>query len=333
MVYENLIQKIFKLYPWLVFLTFLTFIIFHFLYSIFSPVFIGEIKEIVIQPGEKIKTLAWKLEQEKIIRSSFYFRLLIAFKKSKIKAGIYKFNGFYTLNDVIKELEKGGRGIKITISEGMTAKEIENLLIKNGFKVNLSKYRLRDFEDINLTKYFPSSSSLEGFLAPDTYEFFPSDDEKTIVREILLNFYKKILPEILKGIDFSPYERLILASIVEKEAKNKDDFPVIADVLIKRLKSGNKLEADAVLVYEKCNFIFCSDPLTKKDLLTPSPFNVYLNKGLPPQPISNPGILAIKSVNEPTKTDYWFYLTTKTGQAVFSKNFNEHKKNIEKYLK
>jgi UPF0755 protein len=333
MAYENLIKKIFKLYPWLVFFAFLTFVIFHFLYSIFSPLFIGEVKEIIIQPGEKIKTLAWKLEQEKIIRSPFYFRVLVTFRKSKIKAGVYKFNGFYNLTDIIKELEKGGRGIKITISEGMTAKEIENLLNKNGFKINFSKYSLQDFDNIDLIRYFPASSSLEGFLAPDTYEFFPSDDEKTIITEILSNFSKKILPEILKGMDFTLYERLILASIVEKEAKNKDDFPIIADVLIKRFKNNYKLETDAVLIYEKCGFVFCSSSLTKKDLATNSPFNVYQNKGLPPQPISNPGILAIKSVNEPTKTDYWFYLTTKNGEAIFAKSFSEHKRNIEKYLK
>ncbi|MCS7200873.1 MAG: endolytic transglycosylase MltG [Patescibacteria group bacterium] len=332
MAYENLIQKIFKFYPWLVFLIFLIFIIFHFLYSIFAPVFVGEVKEIIIQPGEKISLLAIELEKEKIIRSSFYFRLLVTFRKSEIKAGIYRFNGFYSLLDVIKNLEKGGRGIKITISEGMTAKEIQNLLSEYGFKVNFSKYTLGAF-NTDLVKYFPSSSNLEGFLAPDTYEFFPSDDEITIIQEILSNFSKKFLPEILKGMEFSLYERLILASIVEKEAKFKDDFPVIAGILIKRLKNGYRLEADAVLVYEKCGFIFCQQPLTIEDLKKDSVFNVYKNKGLPPQPISNPGIWAIKSINQPIETDYWFYLTTKAGQAIFAKNFSQHKKNIEKYLK
>lgn len=333
MAYETLIQKIFKLYPWLVFFIFLIFIIFHFLYSIFSPVFIGEIKEIYIPHGKKTSLIALNLEQENIIKSSFYFRFLTTLRKSNIKAGVYKFNGFYSLLDVIKYLEKGGRGIKITITEGMTAKEIEKLFDHHGFKVNFSNYQLKDFSQIKLAKQFPPESSLEGFLAPDTYEFLPSDNEKIIIEKILNNFSKKILPEILKGMDFSLYERLILASIIEKEAKNKEDFPVIAGVLIKRLKNDFRLEADAVLVYEKCNFVFCQEPLTKTDLNKDSPYNIYKIKGLPPTPISNPGIIAIKSVNEPIITDYLFYLTTDSGQAVFAKTFDEHKKNIKKFLK
>lgn len=333
MAYETLIQKIFKLYPWLVFSIFLVFIIFHFLYSVFAPVFIGEIKEVYIPPTQKTSLIALNLEKENIIKSSFYFRLLTTIRKSKIKAGVYKFNGFYSLLDVIKYLEKGGHGIKVTITEGMTAKEVEKLMNNVGLKVNFNNYRLKDFPQVDLAKYFPPESNLEGFLAPDTYEFLPSDSEKTIIEEILNNFSKKILPEILKGMDFTLYERLILASIVEKEAKNKEDFPIIAGILIKRLKNNQRLEADAVLVYEKCNFIFCQEALTKADLSKDSSYNVYKRKGLPPTPISNPGIVAIKSVNEPIVTDYLFYLTTENGQAVFAKTFAEHKKNIQKFLK
>lgn len=333
MAYETLIQKIFKLYPWLVFSIFLVFIIFHFIYSVFAPVFIGEIKEIYIYPGEKTSLLALKLERENIIKSSFYFRFLAAIRKSKIKAGVYKFNGFYSLLDVIKYFEKGGRGIRITITEGMTLKEVENLLNNTGFKVKLSSYKLKDFPQIDLIKYFPTESSLEGFLAPDTYEFFPSDNDQIIIQEILSNFSQKFLPEILKGLDFTLYERLILASIVEKEAKNKEDFPIIAGILIKRLKNNQRLETDAVLVYEKCDFVFCSKALTKSDLTKDSPFNVYKRNGLPPTPISNPGLVAIKSINEPIMTDYLFYLTTDKGQAIFAKTLAEHKKNIQKFLK
>jgi UPF0755 protein len=141
------------------------------------------------------------------------------------------------------------------------------------------------------------------------------------------------MPELLKGVDLSLYERLILASIVEKEAKVKDDFPVIAGILIKRLKMNHKLEADATLIYEKCGFIFCNTQLTKKDLLNNSDYNTYKINKLPPTPISNPGILAINSVNNPINTDYLFYLTGKDGKAVFSKDLKEHTKNIKKFIK
>ncbi len=330
---ELLIRKIFRLYPWLIFSLFLIFIILHFVYSAFYPIFIGERKTISVFPGTKIWILAQNLEQEGIIRSSFYFRLLVYLKKSNIKAGIYEFNGFYNLFDVIKYFEKGGKGIKITITEGMTLKEIESLLNKNGFKVNLEKYKLADFSEVDLKNYFPPESSLEGFLAPDTYEFYPNEDEKAIVIRILKNFSKKFFPELLKSVDFNLYERLILASIVEKEAKEVEDFPIIAGILIKRLKNNKTLDVDASLVYEKCGYIFCQDKLTQQDLQKVSPFNTYKNLGLPPRPISNPGILAIKSVNNPIETEYWYYLTDKSGKAIFSKNLQEHHNNIKKYLK
>jgi UPF0755 protein len=333
MVYEDLIKKIFRLYPFLLIGLFLIFVLVHFLYSTFSPIFIGERKTFYVNPGTKIWLLAQNLEKQGIIRSAFYFRLLASLRKSNIKAGIYEFSGFYNLIDVLKNLEAGGRGIKITITEGLTLKEIEALFRKNGFKVDLAKYKLSDFPKIDLKNYFPPESNLEGFLAPDTYEFFPNDDEKKIVERILQNFSKKYLNEILKGTEFDLYQRLILASIIEKEAKNLEDFPIVAGILIKRLKNNKKLEADATLVYEKCNFVFCSEPLTKEDLIKDSPYNTYKRLGLPPTPISNPGILAIRSVNNPLMTDYWYYLNDSDGRAIFAKTFKEHQENIKRYLK
>ncbi len=333
MVQEAIIKKIFKLYPLLLLLGVLIFILTHFLYSLFAPVFIGERKTFYLSPGTKTWFLAQNLEKEGIIRSSFYFRFLTYLKKSKIKAGVYEFNGFYNLLDVIKILEKGGRGIKISVPEGLTLKEIEALLIKNNFQVNLEKYKLKDFPETKLTDYFPPEAGLEGFLAPDTYEFFPSDDEKKIIKTFLSNFMKKNFPELLKGQELSLYERLILASIVEKEAKYTEDFPIIAGILIKRLKNNKLLEADATLVYEKCGYIFCKEKLTKNDLKKNSEFNTYKRLGLPPQPISNPGILAIKSVIQPVETPYWYYLNDSDGRAIFAKTLKEHQENIKKYLK
>ena len=139
--------------------------------------------------------------------------------------------------------------------------------------------------------------------------------------------------EILKGTDLDLYQRLILASIVEKEAKYSDDFPVIAGILLKRLKNNKRLEVDATLIYEKCGFVYCNTSLTREDLLRDSSYNTYRKSGLPPTPISNPGLLAIKSVNNPIETDYWYYLTDSEGRAIFAKTFSEHQRNIQKYLK
>jgi len=327
------IERIIKLYPFIVLSLVIIFFISHFLYSVFNPVFIGSVKKIYLRPGLKGEEIAYLLTKEEIIRSPFYFRLLVSLRGSKLKAGYYEFHGFYNLLDVIKILEKGGQGLRITITEGMTAKEIEDLFAQKGLNFKPTKFKLGEADSELLTKYFSPTSSLEGFLAPDTYEFYKEDDEKTILKKILQNFTKKFLPEIIKSESLSPQEVLILASIVEKEAKNKEDFPIIAGILIKRYKNKMRLEADATLVYEKCGFRFCKEELTKKDLASDTPYNTYKIQGLPPTPISNPGILAIKAVVNPIETDYWFYIVTPDGKAYYAKTYSEHQQNIKKYLK
>ncbi|GBD34417.1 Endolytic murein transglycosylase [bacterium HR35] len=330
---EVVYKKLIKIYPFAI-LIFVFLLIFSLtLYNIFYPVFIGTPKKIYISPGMKGSDIGWFLEREGIIRSSFYFRILMVLKKIKPKAGYYEFYGFNNILDVLTILEKGGKGIKITIPEGKTVKEIEEILKTKGFNLELSSKKLKDYASPIILKYFPPTVNLEGFLMPDTYEFYKEDNEKQILNKILANFEKKLLPEILKVDSLPPYETLILASIIEKEAKKENDFFVISGILLKRLANKMKLEADAPLVYEKCGFRFCDYELTKKDLNTTSPFNTYKNFGLPPQPISNPGILAIKAILNPLPTDYWFYLTDKEGNAYYAKTYKEHLENIKKYLK
>jgi len=330
---EIIYQKIIRLYPLFIFSFFMVLITSFTLYYIFYPVFLGTPKKIYISPGTKINEIAWLLEKEGIIRSSFYFKFFVVLKGSKLKAGFYEFYGFLNLFDVIKILEKGGQGIKIVIPEGATIKEIEEIFKQNGFNVSFSNLTLKDYGTPLLLKYFSTTSSLEGFFMPDTYEFYKEEKEKEILRKVFSNFEKKLLPELLKANDVNPYEVLIFASIVEKEAKKTEDFPIIAGILIKRYKNNIKLQADATLVYEKCGFKFCENNLTKEDLNRDSPFNTYKRLGLPPRPISNPGVFAVRAVVNPKDTDYWFYLTDKEGKAYYAKTYKEHLENIKNYLK
>lgn len=330
---EIVFRRLIKFYP-LALLAFVFFFLISFsFYSLFYPVFLGSPKKIYISPGMKGNEIAWLLEKEGIIRSSFYFRVLMVLKNIKPKAGYYEFYGFNNTLNILKILEKGGKGIIITIPEGKTLKEIEEIFKNNGFEVNLADKKLQNYASPLLLKYFSPELSLEGFLMPDTYEFYKEDKEKEILTKILNNFERKLLPEIIKIDSLTAYQSLILASIVEKEAKKPQDFPIIAGILIKRFKNNLKLEADATLVYEKCGFKFCDQELTKKDLVSDSPFNTYKKIGLPPTPISNPGILAVKAVAEPMETEYWFYLTDRDGNAYYAKSYKEHLENIKKYLR
>jgi len=336
MIEELKLEKLIKIYPFLILILFLSFIIFYSLFQILNYNFIPEPGEkIYLPPGKNIKFLTDELERKKIIKSSFYLRMYLLFtgNSKKIKAGYYEFKGNLNIPKITEILIKGGSGIKITFKEGLTMMEINDILNNSGIKVDLTKFTLKDFRDIELLKYFPENLNLEGFLAPDTYEFFPEESENEIVKKFLNNFSKKFLPEFLKHPEVNFYDKLKLASILEKEGKFEQDIKIIAGILENRLSKNKKLEVDATIAYISCKKYPCSWKVASKDLKIVSEYNTYLNYGYPPTPISNPGLVAIKAALNPIKTDYFYYITKDDGQAVFAKNFKEHQQNIKNYLK
>ncbi|MCS7183826.1 MAG: endolytic transglycosylase MltG [Patescibacteria group bacterium] len=337
MIEELKLNKLFKIYPWLILTIIIFFIIANSLFKIFYPLYIPEPgKEVYFPPKIGIREISNKLEKEGVVRSAFFLRLYLFLlgKANKIRAGFYHFKGNLNIKDVSEILIRGGKGITITFSEGLTLVEINHLLNKNKLNINLSQYKLKDFPESELLKYFPSEAKLEGFLMPDTYEFFYEETEREIIEKFLKNFIKKALPEFLKYPENNFYEKLILASILEKEAKYIDDMKIIAGILENRLKINKKLEVDATLAYINCQIYPCNWKVNPKELRTnKSLYNTYLNFGYPPTPISNPGLNAIKASLEPIKTDYLYYITNKEGRAIFAKIFKEHQKNIQKYLK
>ncbi len=336
MIEEVSLKKLLYYYPWIFLGIVISFILVFSIYQIFYPVFVPEPgKVIYIAPKTNLKVIADNLEREGIIRSSFFLRLylILTNQNRKVKAGNYIFYGNLNTIKVAEILVKGGRGIGVTITEGLTLAEVEDILKTKGLNVDLKKYKLKDFPESELIKYFPIDVNLEGFLAPDTYEFFKEEKEKEIILKFLKNFENKFLPEFLKYPEVNYYEKLILASILEKEGKYFDDMKIIAGILENRLKIDKKLEVDATIAYPRCQKYPCDWKVSAKDLKINSPYNTYLNKGYPPTPISNPGLNAIKAALEPIKTDYLYYLTTDEGKAIFAKTLKEHQQNIKKYLK
>lgn len=332
MAIEELSKKLFRLYPWIFLLIVIFIIISHFIYVAFVPSVMPN-KEITINKGMKVREIAEILKKENIIRTPFYFLLLqrLIFPKEKIKSGNYSLSGKYSLIQVIKILKRG-KGVSIVIPEGKTVKEIEKILQEAGFQISLSNFKLSDFPEINLINYFPQNAHLEGFLAPDSYHLYPNSNAREIVLTMLKNFQKKYLPEILKS-DLDPYDTLILASIVEKEAQKNEDFPIISGILKKRLKNNMSLDVDSTIVYALCKGVYCQIKFNSQSLPQDNPYQTYRNVGLPPTPISNPGLRAINSVINPIETEYWYYLTTEDGKAIYATTLTEHQKNIEKYLR
>ena len=252
-----------------------------------------------------------KLKEGGFVRNKYAFALYARAlgKSKKIKYGKYLFNEPVSVFSLISRLAKGEFGfkpIKVTITEGMTAKKISELF--------------GDFENFDKEEFLEKTKNLEGYLFPDTYLFLPFAETEQIIGTMTDNFKKKA-GDVGKEI-------VIMASLIEKEVPNSSDRKIVSGILWKRLKLGMALQVDAVFPY-----ITGKQKVLLEDLKIDSPYNTYLNKGLPPGPISNPGLDAIDAARNPKESPYLYYLSGNDGKTRFAKTFSEHLRNKEKYLK
>src|SRR3990167_526389 len=266
---------------------------------------------IAIKKGTGLAEISGKLKKGGFIKNKYAFALYArAFNKSKkIKYGKYLFNEPVSVFSLISRLAKGEFGfkpIKVTITEGMTAKKISELF--------------GDFENFDKEEFLEKTKNLEGYLFQDTYLFLPFAETEQIIGTMTDNFKKKA-GDIGKNI-------VIMASLIEKEVPDSDDREIVSGILWKRLKLGMALQVDAVFPY-----ITGKQKVLLEDLKIDSPYNTYLNKGLPPGPISNPSLDAIDAARNPKETPYLYYLSGQDGKTHFAKTFAEHLRNKEKYLK
>lgn len=296
--------------------------------------------KIEIPKGASVNTISDILYENKLIKNKVIFKAVakLSNKTPNFKAGKYLLNQTYSNNDIVNLLASGKTyqdGIKITIPEGSTSKEIVDLLIKNKLG-NKDAYE----ELINNPKEFYKQFSfldekdiisLEGFLYPETYYFDKDSSEKEILGKMLSAFdneYNDNLKKKQKEMKMTLEEVINLASIVEKEAVLDEDRPIIASVFYNRLKIDMPLQSDATIqyIFEKRKQI-----VTYKDLEIDSPYNSYKNKGLPPTPISNPGIKSIEAVLNPADTDYLYFVAKMDGGNNYSTNYKDHLKYVEEY--
>ena len=278
-----------------------------------------------VEKGKNLSEISRNLKNKEFIKNAFVFKtiFLLTAGESKIKAGRYLFEEPLSVWEIKNRLARGIYGIapvKVTIPEGWTIKDI-------GFYFeNLGAFPAEEF--------YLFSGGKEGYLFPDTY-FFDADNlnPEIIAKTMRENFEKKITPEITAEIERQEKnlkEIIIMASLIEKEAANTEDRRAVSDILWKRLKIGMPLQVDATLTYAIGKTTF---ELTKEDLKADSPYNTYLNYGLPPTPIANPGMDAIRAAIYPRKTNYLYYLSDREGNIYFTETFEEHKQNKFKYLR
>lgn len=278
---------------------------------------------ITVSEGATITDVTSSLKSQQVVRSALALSVAIKFFDDKrgVIAGDYLFDKPMTVFGIAKRLSQGiysDEIVKVTIPEGLSVKEIGELLA----------LKLPDFDH---EQFVILASGHEGELFPDTYFFSPAATPNGVFRQMVSNFRRQIADhsDLVFGSGRRLNEILVMASILEEEAKDPDARRLIAGILWKRYDSDMPLQVDAVFPYIIGKNSF---ELTKADLATDSPYNTYKYKGLPPKPITNPGLDSILAALEPEDSPYWFYLSDYSGKMHYAVNYDEHKTNKARYL-
>lgn len=316
--------------------------IFYGLYQFYMPIGGAGEKTFEVEPGQGVKQIGASLEQQNLIRSSFWFEAYawLSDKQGKLQAGQYSINQTQSIAQIVQMISGGkiiANDIWVTIPEGFTFKQIKAKIIEAGLETakEIGNETVDDFKsNYEILADSPKGSGLQGFLFPDTYKFKKDVSSKEILIKMLDNFDLKLTPKMRQDIKQqgrSIFEIITMASILEKEVKTSNDRKIASGIFWKRIGDKYPLESDATLSY-----IFGDTQTrhTQEQTKIDSPYNTYKYIGLPPGPINNPGLEAIEAAIYPENTDYYFFLTKPdTGEAVFAKTLQEHNVNKIKYLK
>lgn len=304
---------------------------------------------VAIPPGASAARIAGILKEVGITRTTFFPKALMYLSgiHKKMQFGTFLIpagtNIFGVLHD-LTQIQYQER--EITLLEGWTLKDITDYLAVQQVATRAGlvamageprKYNGQGVKDwrteFSVLKSQPNGASLEGFIFPDTYRINLNASAEEIIRKTLQNFDKKLTPDLRAEITRQKktiFDIVTMASILEREVKSPEDKALVADIFWRRLARGMGLEADSTVNYATGKTL---PSVTYADLKVNSPYNTYKYRGLPPGPISNPGLDSIRAAIYPKTNPYWYFLTTKAGQVIYSKTYNEQINNKKKYLK
>ena len=290
--------------------------------------------QIVVTDGEKLGSVATSLRQEGIIQFRFLFLIYGAMSDTEVVPGTYELNtnmDYHALLTAMSARSGVRQTVNVTIPEGYTMEQIFALLEENN--VNTAEDLMEtaangDFDyDFLEGKEKGDASRLEGYLFPDTYQFYCGGDPEDVIDKMLQNFDNKMTDDLMQAVEDSPYsldEIIIIASLIEKETDGSDQSR-ISSVIRNRLSNSGEtagyLQIDASLLYALGEH---KETLTQEDKEIDSPYNLYKNKGLPPTPIANPGISSIRAALYPDNTSYYFYALGDDGVHHFFRTYQEH---------
>lgn len=289
--------------------------------------------DFAVKAGSNLSSVSARLAEAKLIQSPFFFKLYMRLtgKSSKLKFGVYDLHDGMSASKIVQTLTSGKtKTISITIAEGLHNRQIGDLFAQKKFFASRDEFLQYAGKKTILDKYKIPAQTVEGYLFPDTY-FLPQGYPKDkIIEHMIEHFFEKT--KEVKNFPTEPrkiHDTVILASIVEREAKLKEERALIAAVFHNRLRDSEPLESCATVQYL---FEKPKARLFYKDLEVESPYNTYKVKGLPPGPIGSPGIAAINATVNPEKTDYKFFVLKGDDAHFFSKTFKEHNAAKKQYI-
>jgi UPF0755 protein len=288
---------------------------------------------IEIEPGSSLKAIAFQLVDEKILNEPWRFIILAKAldQSKKLRPGNYNLNPNITPYQLLKSFVEGrATEGSITFIEGQDFQSmLEKIKANDSIKKTMKHY---DIKAIAAAVGIPYES-VEGQFFPDTYYFSRNTSDIEILKRAYKAMQKKLNYEWARRAEEVPYknsyEALTMASIIEKETGKSIEANLISGVFINRLNIKMKLQSDPTVIYglgKKFN-----GDITKKDLLTDTPYNTYTRPGLPPTPITMPGLISIRAALHPTKTDALYFVGKGDGTHYFSANLNEHNSAVRKY--
>lgn len=299
-----------------------------------EPANSGVVERVVtVWPGQGFEDVSKMLVESGIITNSLKFKLFALIKgyDKRIKAGEYALSSGMPPARILETMVSGKVCLyRLTIPEGSNLHQIASIIARAGFAPEADF--LRAATDRSLVHEMGiEANTFEGYLFPDTYYFPKGVTPQEIIAVMVKRFWSVFTPEWKKRAEelrFSVHQVVTLASMIEKETGADFERPIISSVFHNRLKRKMYLESDPTVIYGIKDF---DGNLTRRDLITPTPYNTYKKKGLPPGPIANPGFKAIEAALYPADTDFLYFVSKKDNTHKFSTNLKDHNAAVRKY--
>jgi UPF0755 protein len=297
----------------------------------------GAEEEFTIQPDESVTSISARLEQAGLIRSAETFRVYLIWTglDTIIRSGVYQLSPAQSGQEIAQALKTTSQ-VSLTVFPGWRMDEIAAAIPTSGLAITPQAFLAEAVKPVSNPTFTPAGANMEGFLSPGVYTLDRSTTADQLVYLLVQNFFYRLTPEMQSGFTshgLSLYQAVTLASIIQREAMVEAEMPMIASVLYNRMAIDMPLQTDPTvqyaLGYNAAQSTWWTSPLSEQDLAIDSPYNTYEHPGLPPGPISNPGLAALAAVAAPAESNYYYFQARCDGSGLhnFAETLEEHAQN------